>query len=130
MAQMMGSVEDQLRKLGEDRANAELRGDTQFVRRLLADDFVGVGPRGFTLTKAAWIERLESGDLQYESLTWDDAQVRIYGDAAVIIGRETSKATYKGTPIQGEFRETQVFVRQDGRWLLAGLQLSPIAAPS
>jgi hypothetical protein len=28
--------------------------------------------------------------------------------------------------INEQFRDTLVFVRQDGRWLLAGLQLSPI----
>lgn len=123
-------VEDQVKQLGEDRAHAELRGDTVFLKRLLADDFVGIGPRGFTLTKEQWLERLASGDLRYESLTWSDVQVRVYADTSVAIGRETSRAKYKGMDIQGQYRETQIYVRQDGRWLLAGLQLSPMAEPS
>lgn len=123
-------VEDQVKQLGEDRAHAELRGDTVFLKRLLADDFVGIGPRGFTLTKEQWLERLASGDLRYESLTWSDVQVRVYADTSVAIGRETSRAKYKGMDIQGQYRETQIYVRQDGRWLLAGLQLSPTAEPS
>jgi len=130
MSQTLEPVEDQLKQLGADRAHAELRGDTAFVNQLLADDFVGIGPRGFTLTKEQWLERLDSGDLRYESLTWSDVQVRVYGDTGVAIGRETSKATYKGMDIQGQYRETQLYVRQDGRWLLAGLQLSPMAGPS
>lgn len=124
---MIDTVESQLKQLGEDRAKAELRGDTQFLGQLLADDFVGVGPRGFTLTREQWLDRVASGDLTYESLTWDDVQVRVYGDAGVAIGRETSKATYKGQDIPGQFRETQIFVKQGGRWRLAGLHLSPIA---
>lgn len=131
MNRALEPVADQVKQLGEQRANAELRGDTRFLRNLLADDFVGIGPRGFTLTKQQWLERLDSGDLQYEALTWSDVQVRVYNnDSSVAIGRETSKATYKGMGIQGEYRETQLYVRQDGRWLLAGLQLSPIARPS
>ena len=130
MSQTLEPVEDQLKQLGADRAHAELRGDTAFVNQLLADDFVGIGPRGFTLTKEQWLERLDSGDLRYESLTWGDVQVRVYGETGVAIGRETSKATYKGMDIQGQYRETQLYVRQDGRWLLAGLQLSPMAGPS
>jgi len=123
-------VEDQVKQLGEDRAHAELRGDTVFLKRLLADDFVGIGPRGFTLTKEQWLERLASGDLRYESLTWSDVRARVYADTSVAIGRETSRAKYKGMDIQGQYRETQIYVRQDGRWLLAGLQLSPMAEPS
>jgi hypothetical protein len=130
MSQATESVADQLRHLGEERAHAELRGDTQFLHQLLADDFVGVGPRGFLLTKEQWIERLDSGDLAYDTLTCDDVQVRIYGDTGVAIGRETSKLKYKGQEMQGQFRETQVYVRLDGRWRLASLQLSPIAGPA
>ena len=130
MSQATESVADQLRHLGEERAHAELRGDMQFLRQLLANDFVGVGPRGFLLTKEQWLERLLSGDLIYDLLTWDEVQVRLYGDAGVAVGRETSKLKYQGREMQGQFRETQVYVRQEGRWLLAGLQLSPIAGPA
>jgi Domain of unknown function (DUF4440) len=130
MSQATESVADQLRHLGEERAHAELRGDTQFLGQLLAGDFVGVGPRGFLLTKEQWLERLQTGDLIYDVLTWDEVQVRLYGDTGVAVGREASKLRYQGKEAQGQFRETQIYVRQDGRWLLAGLQLSPIARPA
>jgi hypothetical protein len=122
-------TEQTLQGLAGEWAAAELRGDTAFLERTLAQDFVGIGPRGFMLTREDWLQRVKSGDLKYQRLDWDEVQVRSYGDAAVVIGRQTQQATYQDHPVEGQFRTSLVFVRPQGRWLLAGLQLSPIAGP-
>ena len=127
----MNDRTQQLKELGKDWAAAELRGDTAFLERTLADDFVGVGPRGFMLTKDQWLERHEAGKLKYKSFRMDDAQVRLYGDTAVMIGCETAEGRYEDGDvrhdIREQFRATLVFGKQQERWLLAGLHLSPIA---
>lgn len=123
----------QLERLGEDWAVAELGGDTASLGRILADDFVAVGPRGFMLTKEQWLLRHDSGSLTYEAFEWDDVSVRVHGDAAIMIGRQTASAVYEDGEvrheIQDQFRTTLVFVEEAGRWLLLGLHLSPIAGP-
>ncbi|MHB8647496.1 MAG: nuclear transport factor 2 family protein [Thermomicrobiales bacterium] len=120
-------MEDHLKELGQEWAAAEQRGDTAFLARILADDFVGIGPRGFMLTKEQWLARYQSGDLRHASFTWDEARVRVYGDAAVATGRQTQQGRYKDHDITGQFRVTQVFVKQGETWLLAALHLSDIA---
>jgi ketosteroid isomerase-like protein len=123
----------QLEKLGEDWAAAELRGDTAALGRILADDFIAVGPRGFMLNREQWLSRHDSGSLSYESFEWDEVSVRIHGDAAVMIGRQTARGRYQDGDfryeIQDQFRATLLFVEEQGRWLLIGLHLSPIAGP-
>jgi ketosteroid isomerase-like protein len=123
------NTEQEVKKLSEEWAAAELRGDTAFLERTLANDFVGIGPRGFMLTKEEWLQRITSGALKYDRFDWGEVKVRVYRDAAIVIGRQAQKARYQDQPIEGEFRTMLVFVRQQGRWLLAGLQLSPIAGP-
>lgn len=126
------STEQDLKALSGDGVAAELSGDTSFLEQTLAEDFTGIGPRGFILSKQDWIQRITSGALKYEQLEWDEVKVRLYGDAldaAIVTGRLKQRATYQGQPAEGGFRTTLVFVRQQGHWLVAGLQLSPIMGP-
>ena len=125
------SVEtEELSGLVNDWAAAELGGDTASLKEILADDFVAVGPRGFVLTGEQWIARHDAGSLEYRSFGLDEAEVRTYGDAAIVVCRQTAAGVYADEngryDIDERFRATLVFVRQEENWRLAGLQLSPI----
>jgi ketosteroid isomerase-like protein len=124
------TTENEIRELGRRVAEAEQRGDVPALESMILDDFTLVGPRGFVLERAQWLAGFRPGALQIQSLTWDDVRVRGYGDTAVAIGVRTQEATYQGDPAGGRFRGTQIAARRDGRWLLAGVHLSPMAGPS
>jgi ketosteroid isomerase-like protein len=116
--------------LGENWAAAELSGDTASLAEILSEDFVGVGPRGFMLTRDQWLSRHETGSLRYESFGLDEVQTRLYGDTAIMVCRQSARAVYEDEngrfELDDPFRATLIFVKQDGSWRLAGLQLSPI----
>ncbi len=127
MAKTTTFVEDDLAELGENLRRAELLGDVVVLGDVLAPDFRGIGPRGFILTKEDWLAKHRTGDLKYEAFERSEMTVRTYGDAAIMTSRESTKAFYKGREVPGgDYRATHVFVRQRGRWRLAGVQLSPI----
>jgi hypothetical protein len=119
--------EAELLALAEDLRQAELHGDVALLDRVLTPDFVGIGPRGFVLTKEAWLGRHRSGDLKYEALERDEMSLRTYGDAAIMTSREIGRTKYKGQEVPvGALRATHIFVRRGGNWRLAGVQFSPI----
>ena len=114
--------------LGREWVAAEQRGDTDALAQTLSDDFIGVGPRGFLLTKEQWLARYRSGDLKNKTVELDDVKARAYVNTAVLIGRQTQQASYQGHDASGQFRATLVFIKLDGSWRLASLHLSPLAA--
>ena len=123
-------AEQEVLRLADAWATAELRGDTTFLERILTDDYIGIGPLGFMLTKQEWLARHQAGDLKYESFSLDEVKVRVYNnDAAILTGRQVQNGAYRGNSIQAQFRTTLVFVRQQGQWQLASLQLSTIGQP-
>jgi len=122
-------IEQEVARLADAWAAAELQRDTAFLEKLLADDFVGVGPLGFLLTRQEWLARHQTGYLKYDVHTLDEARVRVYNEAAILIGRLTQEAAYRGNPINAQLRRTLVFIHQHEQWHLAGLHFCNIGQP-
>jgi ketosteroid isomerase-like protein len=127
---MTSNTRAEILALGARWAEAERHADTSTLNEIAADDFRLVGPFGFVLDKPQWLDRYSSGDLVTSSLDWDDVEVREFGETAITIGRQTQHATYQGRAADGQFRVTQVFIREQGRYRLASLHLSQARPPT
>ncbi|MER7334221.1 MULTISPECIES: nuclear transport factor 2 family protein [unclassified Micromonospora] len=117
-------AEDILR-LSREFDEAELHADTDRLERLLADDFVSIGERGFVLTKAQWIAR--HGDFRLISSQTTDANVRHYDRTSILHGVQRVEATWLGEPMTLSVRFSQVWVQQTDGWRLASVQFSTLA---
>jgi ketosteroid isomerase-like protein len=107
---------------------AERDADREAVDQYLTDDFIGVGPLGFVLTRPEWMARHETGDLVYETLAFEDVQVRTYGTTAVVVARQTGIGAYRGLPVPETTRATVVVVARDGGgWQVANVHYSFVA---
>jgi uncharacterized protein (TIGR02246 family) len=114
--------------LVEGWAEAEQRNDAEALDGLLADDFVGVGPLGFVLGRQQWLSRFGNG-LENRSFAVEDAQVRDYGTAAVVIAVLAQETSFQGVDNSGRFRLTLVAVRPADRWLLANAHIGMLQNP-
>jgi ketosteroid isomerase-like protein len=119
-------------ELVEGWAAAEQGNDAEALDGLLADDFVGVGPLGFVLSRDQWLARFGNG-LENRSFAVEDAQVRDYGSAAVVVGVLDQETSFRGGDNSGRFRLTLVAVQPADRWLLANAHigmLQPAGPPA
>jgi len=121
-------IEQRVKDVAQSWSQAELQGDTRFLEDTLTADFVGVGPRGFMLTKTDWLQRITSGSLKYLGFQWDEVSVRVYEDSALVIGRSTQKLKYQDQMMENALRTTLALVNQQGNWHIAGVQFSPTRA--
>lgn len=126
---MTTTTEQETLAVGADWAAAEQNGDTDALDALAIDGFRLVGPFGFVLDKAQWLDRYRSGDLVTQELTWDEVSVADHGDVAIAVGKQTQRATYRDHPADGAFRVSHTFARRGDRWRLLGMHLSQAAPP-
>ena len=108
--------------------DAERTGDRDHLDDLLTEDFVGIGPVGFTLPKPAWLDRF-GPDLRYDRLELDEITSRDYGDTTVVVARQHAAGEARGNPVPGDTRVSFVLVPDDGddRRRIAGIQYSFMA---
>jgi ketosteroid isomerase-like protein len=111
-------------QLERDIGAANVRRDAEFFERVEADEFVFTDSGGGLTTKAedvGGVRKPVNPDVKLLAYDVDDVQVRLYGDAAVLTGRVTTRQLVKGEERTGRSRFTDVFVRRDGRWqIVAG----------
>jgi ketosteroid isomerase-like protein len=110
-----------------DWVAAETKADVEQLTAILDDEFVAVGPLGFTLSKQDWLDRHASGALRYESVELADVRERHFGDVVVVIARQQSPGAYQGNAVPSTLRVTLVLVRRAATWRLASAHLSFVA---
>lgn len=103
---------------------AELRGDTESLDGLLADDFRSIGERGFVLDKAQWLGKFS--EFAYTSLETGDVEVSDYGHAAIVRCVQRSRSIWRGQEMTLTVRVSQTWVDLPDGWRLAGIQFSSL----
>jgi ketosteroid isomerase-like protein len=124
---MITDLADELIHIEREWGQAMVRNDADAIGRFMADDWTIVGPDGSVADKASYLDLVRTGALTHDVMDFDDATVRVYGDAAVVTARGTSGGTYRGQPFREVERVTDVYVRRNGRWLCVHTHLSRIA---
>lgn len=122
---MANEEETELLKLGQDWAAAMVANDTERIGSFMADEWVMVSERGIS-TKEQFLELVRSGQLTHSQFEMvGDAQIRVYGDTAVLTARIVNTAHFGGQQFDADEWTTDVFVKRDGRWLCVHSHITP-----
>jgi len=103
-----------------------VRGEWDAYASRLTDDYVRILP-GKMQSKEEVLKEFRTSNTKTISMVPEQMDVRIYGDAAVmIIQLRFREQTPDGHETDQRGRPTKLFIRRDGRWFLAQLTASPL----
>ncbi|HKZ77220.1 MAG TPA: nuclear transport factor 2 family protein [Pyrinomonadaceae bacterium] len=127
-ANQKGNDEQAVRQLLNELYVALGKNDTVALDRMYADDYFLVNESGVLTTKAPRLAAIKSGELKYESVSFEDVNIHLYGNTAVATYRAMIKAQSKGQDIGGQLRVTVTLVKIRGRWQVVAAQATHIAS--
>jgi ketosteroid isomerase-like protein len=98
-----------------ERAWAEsvATGDNSTVKRILAEDFIGVDPDGNHYNKEKMVAETATAGKYFSSNLVGDVIVRFYGNVAIAQGSETWT---RKSGEKGRWVWTDTWLRRNGRW--------------
>ncbi|HEY0335619.1 MAG TPA: nuclear transport factor 2 family protein [Stenotrophomonas sp.] len=104
------------------------REDADWLEQHLDPTFTLVNSTGKLTTRTEEVADLRSGT-QYAQFRNRDAQVRLYGDAAVVTGITHVEGTADNQPYALDFRFTDTYIRKPRGWVLVASQAAPLKQP-
>ena len=125
---MGGRSEDEqtLIRIQREWAEARVKGDSSYARRVEANDCTIVWPDGSIVNKQQDLQTM-TGDIVFTEFKIDDLRVRLYGDTGIVVGQGTIRAQKgKQDLLGGKFVWTDTFVKDGGEWKVVGSQITPI----
>ena len=115
-----------IRALEAKYDEAAVKSDVRAFEELLGDGYFDVDHEGVVTSKAQFLARLKSGDIKYSVSQGKISKIYVVGDTATLYGDWITKGTQKGHSMDGVFRYTATYGRQNGKWRLLATTIATI----
>jgi quercetin dioxygenase-like cupin family protein len=103
---------------------AEEDGRTDDIAQYLHPNFTIVRASGVQQDLETFLKAVPSN--VHRGRSADSPEVRLYGNSAIVTGRVHTSQYKDGTPATGHYRNTRVFVRENGHWQCVSWQVTEI----
>src|ERR1051325_937775 len=118
-AALAAEAADQVREAANGWTQAAVKQDADGLKRFLADDLQYAHAGGQTQTKEQYIAAVTKGPAHYESFTFSDLKIKLYGKAAVLTGFVDVKMVGQDS---FRVRTLQVYTENNGQWQMSAHQ--------
>lgn len=114
--------EEGLKALELKLAQWIVQGNWDEYEKQLTSDFTRISADGKFADRKSVLSEFREGPRKIIVMEPEELHVRVYGDSAVLQGRLTTSVRDAGRVSTRKEKFTELFVKQDGQWLLASEQ--------
>jgi ketosteroid isomerase-like protein len=118
------AIEQEVKKLDLEHADAVLRGDQDAMNKYWTEDFIVTNP----FNEVDQADRIKKGIVTYSSLIRESEAIKVHGNTVIVMGKET--VVPKGnSPDAGKTihrRYTNIWMKREGKWRLIARHASVI----
>ena len=119
--------EANIRRVEAKLCEAFEKGDAKTLREYMDPQFTqGTSSGGIDDFKET-VSEVEKRDPAYDEFRNHDQTVRVYDDAAIVIGITSVKGKSGGKEFAADFKFTDTYIYRDGHWWLAASHATKIA---
>src|SRR3954452_8649333 len=111
--------EDLVKQAAEGWTTAAVKQDAAGLQRYMAEDLQYAHAGGQTQNRDQYIAAVTKGPAHYESFTFSDLKIRLYGKAAVLTGFVDVKMVGQDA---FRVRTLQVYTENNGQWQMSAHQ--------
>ena len=110
---------DLVREAANGWTQAAVKQDATGLKRYMADDLQYAHAGGQTQTRDQYVTAVTNGPARYESFTFSDLKIKVYGKAAVLTGFVDVKMVGQDA---FRVRTLQVYTENNGQWQMSAHQ--------
>lgn len=117
-------IEQEVKKLDIEHANAVLRGDLAAMDKYWTEDFIVNNP----FNEIDRADRIRDGRVTYASFIRESEAIKVHGNTVIVMGKEIV-VPKENSPQAGKTinrRYTNVWMKRDGQWRLIARHASII----
>ena len=102
--------------------------NTKALDMILAGTFVSIDIDGSVSNKSEFLASIKSPDYHASQAVIEESNVKVYGDAAVVVGVFRVKGMEKGKPYGHRERFVDTWIKSNGKWQCVATTSTLIAA--
>lgn len=111
----------------EDNFNkAVISNDIGEIRKCITSDWVLVDSQGGIIPQERFFSVLVQGLLSHSTMTKEVLRVKVYGGIAIVTGRGQNTGVWQGQAMEADEWVTDVYKKENGRWLCVLTHLTPV----
>ncbi|MEM7299420.1 MAG: nuclear transport factor 2 family protein [Bacteroidota bacterium] len=103
------------------------QGNTDVLSKMITDNYTHTNSSWKSFGKEQWMkymikrkEKISKGKLLVDQYVMDELAIEFFEDSAIVTARISTSGVDDGNPFIKQFRVTNLWVLQEGKWLRAG----------